>query len=113
MGGGKGGGKKEKTERSNDNLDDDLDGYFKAKKETGKASERWRCKSALSVRGCPPRHLVSHYSNRQRHQAQPHGNQLQRQLWSLRPALPVNENVGIGCRACMRVICVWRSWLVS
>ena len=27
---------KEKPERSNANLDDDLDGYFKAKKETSK-----------------------------------------------------------------------------
>jgi len=37
-GGRKGGGKgrKEKPERSNANLDDDLDGYFKAKKETAK-----------------------------------------------------------------------------
>ena len=40
-GGGKGGGKgkKDKPERSNVNLDDDLDGYFKAKKETATDAE--------------------------------------------------------------------------
>ena len=39
--GGKGGGKgkKDKPERSNVNLDDDLDGYFKAKKETATDAE--------------------------------------------------------------------------
>ena len=40
-GGRKGGGKgrKEKPERSNANLDDELDGYFKAKKETAQEAE--------------------------------------------------------------------------
>ena len=40
-GGRKGGGKgrKEKPERSNASLDDELDGYFKAKKETAQEAE--------------------------------------------------------------------------